>query len=110
MMKPIQRILLGSLVINPFLYLAFLLLAASVSGGAAIITATSTADATKAASCTVTVAEPDRVRAVGYADAKAVTSGPIRIIMAGDSLMRTYAANAADQAGWGQVLSQFLTS
>ena len=30
--------------------------------------------------------------------------------MAGDSLTRTYAANAADQAGWGQVLGQFLTS
>ena len=35
---------------------------------------------------------------------------PVRIIMAGDSLTRTYAANAADQAGWGQVLAQFLTS
>ena len=30
--------------------------------------------------------------------------------MAGDSLMRTYTANAADQAGWGQVLGQFFTS
>ena len=30
--------------------------------------------------------------------------------MAGDSLTRTYAANAADQAGWGQVLGQFFTS
>ena len=30
--------------------------------------------------------------------------------MAGDSLTRTYAANSADQAGWGQVLAQFLTS
>jgi lysophospholipase L1-like esterase len=30
--------------------------------------------------------------------------------MAGDSLTRTYAANAADQAGWGQVIGQFLTT
>src|SRR5262245_9982337 len=35
----------------------------SVSGGAATITATSTADPTKSASCTVTVAEPDRPKA-----------------------------------------------
>ncbi|HEY7375018.1 MAG TPA: GDSL-type esterase/lipase family protein, partial [Polyangia bacterium] len=38
------------------------------------------------------------------------TSGPLKIIMVGDSLMRTYAANAADQTGWGQVLGQFLTA
>ena len=37
-------------------------------------------------------------------------SGPIQIITAGDSLTRTYAANSADQTGWGQVLGQFLTS
>jgi lysophospholipase L1-like esterase len=30
--------------------------------------------------------------------------------MCGDSLMRTYAPNAADQTGWGQVLGQFVTS
>ena len=82
----------------------------SVSGGDATITATSTADPTKSAACTVTVAEPNRARAASYTDAKTITSGPIRIIMAGDSLTRTYAANSADQAGWGQVLGQFLTS
>ncbi len=82
----------------------------SVSGGDAIITATSTADPTKSASCTVTVAEPQRPRATSYVDAKSITSGPVTIIMAGDSLMRTYAANTADQAGWGQVLNQFFTS
>jgi lysophospholipase L1-like esterase len=82
----------------------------SVSGGQATITATSTADPTKSATCTVTVAEPTRVRAATYTDAKTITSGPIRIIMAGDSLTRTYAANAADQTGWGQVLGQFLTA
>jgi len=82
----------------------------SVSGGDVTITATSTADPTKTAACAVTVAEPERARATTYTDAKAITSGPIRIIMAGDSLTRTYAANAADQAGWGQVLAQFLTS
>jgi lysophospholipase L1-like esterase len=82
----------------------------SVSGGDAIITATSTADATKSAACTVTVAEPNRARAASYVDAKTITSGPIRIIMAGDSLMRTYAANAGDQTGWGQVLGKFLSS
>jgi lysophospholipase L1-like esterase len=81
----------------------------SVSGGDAIITATSTADPTKSASCTVTVAEPQRPRATSYVDAKSITSGPVTIIMAGDSLMRTYAANTADQAGWGQVLNQFFT-
>ena len=82
----------------------------SVSGGQATITATSTADPTKTAACTVTVAEPNRARAASYVDAKTITSGPIKIIMAGDSLTRTYAANAADQAGWGQVLGQFFTS
>jgi lysophospholipase L1-like esterase len=82
----------------------------SVSGGDATITATATADPTKTATCTVTVAEPDRPRAASYTDARTITSGPVRIIMAGDSLTRTYAANTADQAGWGQVLSQFLTS
>ena len=85
-------------------------LVTSVSGGDAIITATSTADPTKTATCTVTVAEPNRARAATYIDAKTITSGPIKIIMAGDSLTRTYAANSADQAGWGQVLGQFLTS
>jgi hypothetical protein len=30
--------------------------------------------------------------------------------MCGDSLMRTYAANASDQTGWGQVLDQFLSA
>ena len=82
----------------------------SVSGGQATITATSTADPTKSASCTVTVSEPSRARAATYVDAKSITSGPVKIIMAGDSLMRTYTANAADQAGWGQVLGQFFTS
>jgi len=81
----------------------------SVSGGQATITATSTADATKSATCTVTIAEPNRARAATYTDPKSITSGPIKIIMAGDSLTRTYAANAADQTGWGQVLGQFLT-
>jgi lysophospholipase L1-like esterase len=82
----------------------------SVSGGDAMITATSMADPTKSASCTVTVAEPNRARAATYTDAKSITTGPIKIIMVGDSLMRTYAANAADQAGWGQVLGQFLSA
>jgi lysophospholipase L1-like esterase len=82
----------------------------SVSGGEATITATSMADATKTATCKVTVAEPERARAATYTDARTITSGPVRIIMAGDSLTRTYAANSADQAGWGQVLAQFLTS
>lgn len=82
----------------------------SVSGGQATITATSTADTTKAATATVTVAEPNRAKASTYTDAKTITSGPINILMCGDSLMRTYAANATDQAGWGQVLGQFLTS
>ena len=82
----------------------------SVSGGDATITATSTADTTKSAACTVTVAEPNRVRAASYIDARTITSGPVTIITAGDSLTRTYAANAADQAGWGQVLGQFFTT
>ncbi len=82
----------------------------SVSGGDAIITATSTVDTTKSAACTVTVAEPNRARATTYVDAKTITSGPIAIFTAGDSLTRTYAANAADQAGWGQLLGQFLSS
>jgi lysophospholipase L1-like esterase len=82
----------------------------SVSGGDAIITATSTVDTTRSAACTVTVAEPNRVRAASYIDARTITSGAITIITAGDSLTRTYTANSADQAGWGQVLGQFLTS
>jgi len=82
----------------------------SVSGGDATITATSTVDPSKSAACVVTVAEPNRARAASYVDAKTITSGPITIITAGDSLTRTYAANSADQAGWGQVLGQFLTS
>jgi lysophospholipase L1-like esterase len=82
----------------------------SVSGGDAIITATSTADPSKSATCTVTIAEPQRMRATSYVDAKSITSGPVTIITAGDSLTRTYAANTADQSGWGQVLSQFFTS
>src|SRR3954467_5761273 len=65
----------------------------SVSGGQVTITATATADATKTAGCTVTVAEPNRPKAASYTDAKTITSGPVRIIMVGDSLMRTYAAN-----------------
>ena len=82
----------------------------SVSGGDATITAKLTADPTKTASCTVSVTEPNRPRAATYTDAKSITSGPVKIIMVGDSLMRTYAANAADQTGWGQVLGQFLTA
>lgn len=82
----------------------------SVSGGQATITATLAADTTKAASATVTVAEPNRARASSYTDAKTIASGPINILMCGDSLMRTYATNATDQTGWGQVLGQFLTS
>jgi lysophospholipase L1-like esterase len=82
----------------------------SVSGGQATITATSTADATKTATAEVTVAEPNRAKASSYTDAKTITSGPINILMCGDSLMRTYTANTVDQTGWGQVLSQFFTS
>ena len=81
----------------------------SVSGGQAIITATSTADPSKSATTTVTIVEPDRPRATDYVRAQAITSGPINLLMCGDSLMRTYAANADDQTGWGQVLGQFLT-
>src|SRR5207342_1742353 len=62
------------------------------------------------AACTVTVAEPNRAKAASYVDAKTITSGPIKIITAGDSLTRTYTANSADQTGWGQVLGQFLTT
>lgn len=82
----------------------------SVSGGQATITATSVADPSLTASCKVTIAEPDRPRATSYTDARTITSGPIRILMCGDSLMRTYVANSSDQAGWGQVLDQFLTA
>ncbi len=82
----------------------------SVSGGQATITATSVADPSLTASCTVMVAEPDRPRAPSYIDARTITSGPIRILMCGDSLMRTYVANSSDQAGWGQVFDQFLTA
>ena len=81
----------------------------SVSGGQAIITATSVADASKTATCTVTVAEPNRPVTTDAVDITKIT-GPIEILMAGDSLMRTYVPNADDQAGWGQVLDQFLTS
>src|SRR5262249_34315340 len=80
----------------------------SVSGGQVTITATSVGDPSLTASATVTVAEPDRPRAASYIDARTVTSGRIRILMCGDSLMRTYVANSSDQAGWGQVLDQFL--
>jgi lysophospholipase L1-like esterase len=82
----------------------------SVSGGDALITATSTADKTKLATAKVSVAEPNRPRATSYVDAKTITTGPVGIIMCGDSLMRTYAANASDQTGWGQVLGQFLSA
>ena len=82
----------------------------SVSGGEAVITATSTADTTKTAAARVSVSEPSRPRASSYVDAKTITTGPIGIILCGDSLMRTYAANASDQTGWGQVLDQFLTA
>jgi lysophospholipase L1-like esterase len=82
----------------------------SVSGGQATITATSTADSSKSATATVSIAEPNRPRATTYADPKTITSGPINLLMCGDSLMRTYAANAGDQTGWGQVLSQFLSA
>jgi lysophospholipase L1-like esterase len=85
-------------------------LVTSVSGGEATITATSQADPTRSASCTVTIPEPARSRATSTTDPRSITSGPIRIIMCGDSLMRTYVPNAADQTGWGQVLGQFLTS
>lgn len=82
----------------------------SVSGGQVTITATSVGDPSLSATATVNVAEPARLRADSYMDARSVTSGPIRILMCGDSLMRTYVANTSDQAGWGQVLDQFLTS
>ena len=82
----------------------------SVAGGQVMITAAATADPTKTAACTVTVAEPNRPRAASYIDARTITSGPINLLMAGDSLMRTYAVNSVDQTGWGQVLDQFLTS
>src|SRR3954453_2829318 len=82
----------------------------SVSGGQVTITATSMADASKTAACTVMVAEPNRAKAASSVDARTITSGPIRIITAGDSLTRTYSTNAADQSGWGQVLGEFLTS
>ncbi|HWA75748.1 MAG TPA: GDSL-type esterase/lipase family protein [Polyangiaceae bacterium] len=82
----------------------------SVSGGQAVITATSTADPNVSATASVTVAEPDRARASTYVDAKSVTSGPVNILMCGDSLMRTYVPSNSDQTGWGQVLSQFLSS
>jgi lysophospholipase L1-like esterase len=81
----------------------------SVSGGEAVITATSTADKSKSAIAKVSVAEPNRPRAASYVDAKSIASGPVRIIVCGDSLTRTYAANAADQTGWGQVLAEFLS-
>jgi lysophospholipase L1-like esterase len=82
----------------------------SVSGGQAIITATSVADPTTTASSTVTIPEPNRPRADRYIDARSISAGPVNILMCGDSLMRTYVPNADDQAGWGQVLGQFLTS
>jgi lysophospholipase L1-like esterase len=82
----------------------------SVSGGEAVITATSTVDTTKTAAARISVSEPNRPRATSYLDAKTITAGPIGIIMCGDSLMRTYAANASDQTGWGQVLDQFLSA
>jgi lysophospholipase L1-like esterase len=85
----------------------------SVSGGQVTITATSVADPTRSAACSVTVAEPNREIATSFIDAttiKADTSPSINILMCGDSLMRTYVPNADDQAGWGQVLGQFLTS
>lgn len=82
----------------------------SVSGGTATITATATADTTKSAAATVTVSEPNRPKATTYVDAKSITSGPVNILMCGDSLMRTYIANADDQTGWGQILSEFLTT
>ncbi len=82
----------------------------SVSGGQAVITATSSADPTQTAAATVSVAEPNRPRAATYADAKSITSGPINILMCGDSLMRTYVPSSSDQTGWGQVLGQFLTT
>jgi lysophospholipase L1-like esterase len=81
----------------------------SVSGGEAVITATSTTDKSKSASARVTVAEPNRARAASYVDGKSITSGPVNVIVCGDSLTRTYAANAADQTGWGQVLGEFLS-
>ena len=85
----------------------------SVSGGEATITATSTATSTSdvkaSATCKVTVAEPSRTKAAVYVDAKTVTSGSVNFIMVGDSLMRTYVANAADQSGWGQVFGEFFT-
>jgi lysophospholipase L1-like esterase len=81
----------------------------SVSGGEAIITATSTADKSQSASAKVSVAEPNRPRAASPVDAKSITSGPVSIVVCGDSLTRTYAANAADQTGWGQVLGEFLS-
>jgi lysophospholipase L1-like esterase len=81
----------------------------SVSGGEAVITAASTADKSKSASAKVSVSEPNRVRATNYVDAKSITSGPVSIIMCGDSLTRSYATNAADQTGWGQVLGEFLS-
>src|SRR4029079_5061598 len=82
----------------------------SVAGGQATITATSMADPTKSATCTITVAEPNRARAASYVDAKSIRPGPVKIIVAGASLARTYAANAADQSGWGQVLGQFFSA
>jgi lysophospholipase L1-like esterase len=85
-------------------------LVSSVSGGTVTITATSTADPTKSATCAVTVSEPARTRATSYVDAKSITSGSVNVFMCGDSLMRTYAASSTDQCGWGQVLGQFLSS
>jgi lysophospholipase L1-like esterase len=82
----------------------------SVSGGQAVITATSSAAPTQSVTATVTVAEPNRVRAASYLDARSVTSGKVSILMCGDSLMRTYVPSASDQAGWGQVLGQFLST
>jgi len=49
-----------------------------------VITASSIADPTKTAACTVTVVEPDRARAASYIDARTITSGPVNILMAGD--------------------------
>jgi lysophospholipase L1-like esterase len=81
----------------------------SVSGGQVMITATSVADPTRSAAATVTIAEPNRAKAATFIDARTINSGPISILMCGDSLMRTYPVNSVDQTGWGQVLGQLLT-
>jgi lysophospholipase L1-like esterase len=81
----------------------------ALAGGTAVIKATLKTDASKTATCTVTVAEPERSVTADPFDLKTISES-IDIICCGDSIMRDYGASDSDQYGLGQALASVFDS